>query len=1060
MAKASFTQSAFLGGEWSQTAQGYINDPKYKVALSLCLNYIPGAAGELYRRSGTETACPTYAGLPGRVVQFDIKDAVPTMMEFTNFNVRFITGTKLNTTNDQQTVSSISTANPAKVTTGTHGWATGDQVQFNALGTVDPILLSRQFTITVTSSTAFTIASTLTGTGIDGSTLQSFTSGTIVRLARVGSPYSDLLWPTLRSVQAELQSVLLQASVTPQVITATVASGLDTTFALTPAQFKDGPYLNPVVGGIITPAATSGSVGFTITSPTYSATLSYNQGDFVIYSGTCYQSLLNLNVGNEPDSATFAWAVVTQDKIMGPNGLQTTDIGRHIRLFSEPAAWASGTTYAANANVKYNSQYWTALVGSNTGNIPGIDVTKWKIATNAAIWTWGIITSLTGAVATIIPAATDLAGATGSSNVNAKANAFDGNTNAKALFQGAYDSSSPTETWLGKHFSSGAQSLSYAIVQAPSNSPFASKLGGVNPPGQVILNLRGKSTAPASGSDGTLLGSVTAANVAGEQVQIFSNDSSTTFNYLWIEITIQNPPGQVGISQISFYTTSPFSGTGITAQILGPTLLYTTAINTWRLGLFTAATGYPTCGTYHEGRLWLSGLVDNRLDAGALTDIYGNSAQNIFTFSPTLFDGTVTASCAISYTLEAPGVNSTYWMEPDLQGIVVGTQAGEWLVQATTVGQPLSPLNMQAHRQTKIQCANILPRRTEHTIVAVQKHARSIMEFFADIFSGKFSAPNLADKAKHLTVTGLKEIAYTQELDPIVWARRGDGRLVGMTYKRDTLMTSQGPTMNAWHQHTLGTGRTVESVTQTGTADGTLPTLGMVTSDGTYRYVEVMTPKFEEGSALTTAWFLDGAQATTSTAPLAYATGTVGPAPGIIISGLWHMNGLTVTVFAGGLDVGDVLVSGGAAGVAFAPTGTQTNASFTSAFVSAFNGAMPIVVGKTYTSQAQLVRPDTMEGGARNGPGAAKSRKLNKFGAYLVNAWGLSFGTKFANLRAATFKTTGGTALANGQMFSGVQKDVINDDAEGLAGQLCFQQTRPFPATIGSITGFIQTEDE
>ena len=31
----------------------------------------------------------------------------------------------------------------------------------------------------------------------------------------------------------------------------------------------------------------------------------------------------------------------------------------------------------------------------------------------------------------------------------------------------------------------------------------------------------------------------------------------------------------------------------------------TTACKTWRLGLFSNTTGYPTCGTYHEGRLWL-----------------------------------------------------------------------------------------------------------------------------------------------------------------------------------------------------------------------------------------------------------------------------------------------------------------------------------------------------------------------------------------------------------------------------------------------------------------------
>jgi hypothetical protein len=151
---------------------------------------------------------------------------------------------------------------------------------------------------------------------------------------------------------------------------------------------------------------------------------------------------------------------------------------------------------------------------------------------------------------------------------------------------------------------------------------------------------------------------------------------------------------------------------------------------------------------------------------------------------------------AISYTLNSDSSNKMFWMQGEEKGIVIGTQAGEFLVQAPTTG-PLSPTNIAARRVTKIGSADIEPRRTEHTIAFVKRYARKLMEFFSDVNFGKFSAPNLADKAGHIVSAGIAEIAYTEAVTPIIWGRDADGALFGVTYKRDTLTTSQPPTFAA-----------------------------------------------------------------------------------------------------------------------------------------------------------------------------------------------------------------------------------------------------------------------
>jgi hypothetical protein len=142
--------------------------------------------------------------------------------------------------------------------------------------------------------------------------------------------------------------------------------------------------------------------------------------------------------------------------------------------------------------------------------------------------------------------------------------------------------------------------------------------------------------------------------------------------------------------------------------------------------------------------------------------------------APTLEDGTVTDANGISYTLQGRDLNEIFWLEPDHNGIMCGTLAGEWLIQASTLSDPITPTSIQAKRVTKYGCANIEPRRTGISLVFIQKFRRRVMEFLADVFTGRYVAPHLNEAAKHLTTNGVSEIGYQEELAPVLWARTGE----------------------------------------------------------------------------------------------------------------------------------------------------------------------------------------------------------------------------------------------------------------------------------------------
>lgn len=1083
---SSYGQTSFLGGEISKAAQGRFDLPWYRTALNTCLNMIPVENGSLVRRPGTQFLQTTRGGNPGRLIKFDIQANNPYNLEFTDGFLRFFDGPNLVTTNDAQVVTAISAASPAEITTTTaHGWTTGDQVLLSNLGLGTATLQNRVFSITVTSSTKFTIKDAITLASINGALL-TFTTGSVSRVLQLTTTYVATSWQNVRSVQAETNAILLNATIQPQIlsVTALPVGTLNATFSLGAAIFLDGPYLDPVTGGAtLTPSAITGLITATIAFPAYDATVAYKLGDFVFSAGQNYKSLLDQNLNNTPASSPTSWLAVSAGLAVGPNGFVGTDVGRLIRLFSEPPLWAgTTTTYAAGNVVAYPNgvnggvTYWTALTAvaasASAPIIPGTNLTAWAINSAGALWSWGKITALANIISGTLANTTHIGTLTQGGGLAA---AFDSNTNKATATCASFDAGiSVNDSYIGQDYHlAAAQKIASATAFPSTDNGFAIGFGSVsgisgNLVPQVVLNLRAKTTLPASGSDGTLLGTTGVLTNLFAPASIQSSDTTTAWNYVWIEIistitiaavVIDN---RITIAQAQFFSSVAGGGGGaVTLQILGPKLLYTSAVRTWRLGLYSNTTGWPSCGTYHEGRVWFSGAVTNRIDSSQTNPLNPILGQpQYINMAPTQPDGTVTAQNGISYIFNAPDVNQIFWMEPDLQGIICGTQAGEWLVQATTQNLPLSATNIQAHRVTKIKCANIEPRRCDHTITFVQLEQRKVIEYFADVYSGKLSGPDISKFAKHVTRSGLVELAYQQEISPILWARLSNNALIGCSYSREVLSTAQTPTFFGWHRHTLGSNRVVESIV-VGPGAGVAATLMMVTNDlvSNIRHVEMLTPVFEEGNDLSSAWFLDDAITPSSTV---LSTMTVTPYGGLQLNGLWHLNGKTVSVFAGGLDCGDFLVTSGSTIVPFGDgiSGGTASGQFTQTFVSSFTAGIPIVVGFTYTSQGQTVRPALpAESGARNGPATGKKRRTHKYTLITASTSGLSIGTVFTKLNSVLFKSDAGVIMPVGQTFTGVYKETLNDDYS-YDSMLALQISRPLPAIIASVGAYLHTQDE
>jgi hypothetical protein len=561
------------------------------------------------------------------------------------------------------------------------------------------------------------------------------------------------------------------------------------------------------------------------------------------------------------------------------------------------------------------------------------------------------------------------------------------------------------------------------------------------------------------------------AYVAGQAVKFIDAYFICTVNN-----TGQQPDIAIGFWSISTSVltwtwgaiTAVSSTTVVSLLIKGVDLLYTGAIAVWRLGVYSDTTRWPMCGCYFEGRIWLSGAISNRIDGSVVNAI----SNGVLDMSPTAPDGTVSDNNAISYIFNAKDVNPIFWMLAEKSGILCGTQNAEWFVQASALSDPITPTSIQAHPETDYGSENIEPQRCQNTTAFVQRYGRTLLEYFPDVFSGRHLAPSLSQNGKHLTQSGLKEIRYQQEFLPVVWARCGNGSLIGATYERTSLFSSQAPSFVAWHRHDLGSGRVVESIAVGSSKDGDFDNLVMVTNDPAsgIRHVELLQNMFEVDAPIAKGWFLDDAVTPSS----GFIKGS-NRNKTLILSGLDHLDGKTVTATVGGLDCGDFTVS---AGIIELPVDAdQVNPNtLTSAYLASLSSqtawgadgmsitgaaayTVPCVVGFTYTSQGQGLRPDTVEQNrSQTGPSLAKPRRGHQFGVLLAGAQGVSFGTDFAKLHAAAFKTPGGKAYANTQLFSGVYWDSLDDDY-GFDSRFAWQVTRPYPCALVSYTVFQNTQD-
>ena len=318
-----------------------------------------------------------------------------------------------------------------------------------------------------------------------------------------------------------------------------------------------------------------------------------------------------------------------------------------------------------------------------------------------------------------------------------------------------------------------------------------------------------------------------------------------------------------GIARVTSIT----SATVAAVQVLVP-FGSTTATRDWYAGEWSPGKGYPSSVALYEGRLWMAGKT--RL-WGSVSDAYQS------------FDSEIEGDSApIRRTIGFGPVDDVEWLTPSSR-LIMGLASDEVSVRSSSFGEVLTNTNINLKSGSTNGVAAVEPLKVDNSILYVQRSGIKILDLQYNLDSDNHEAQDLMMLHPDICEDGIKRIAVSRQPETRVYVVLDTGEM--RVYLMDP---AEG--VKSWSRITTPTGDLFKDVV-------VLP--GEV-EDDVYVHVERAGGNYLEKFYRLrqyVGFFLDSCQGYSS--------------PGTTITGLDHLNGETVTVFADAELQGTYVVSSG-----------------------------------------------------------------------------------------------------------------------------------------------------
>jgi len=361
-----------------------------------------------------------------------------------------------------------------------------------------------------------------------------------------------------------------------------------------------------------------------------------------------------------------------------------------------------------------------------------------------------------------------------------------------------------------------------------------------------------------------------------------------------IDLTLDYPIGSIdGIGRIISYT----SGTVVNLVVLED-FGGTDATDGWYGADWSDRGGYPTAVALVEGRLAWAGR--NRVWL-SVSDQYES------------FDDTVIGdSGTIRRTIGSGPVDDVNFMMA-LKRMVFGTDSTEWYLRSSGDDEPLTPSNSIPKPYSTQGSAEVNPIKLDDSGLYVQRGGSRVMETSIDQISLEFSSADLMVLFPEGGDSPIRRLAVQRQPDTRVHAVRDDGMVAVLVHDHVENITCWMMVETGDGSGTDPSGDNVTATTPNYTdqlvedvailpgGDGTdedqvYYVVNRSVNGGTVRYIEKWAKESEARGG------------TINKCSDAHVIGTI---TGGVMTGLTHLEGMEVTVWVNGKDIGVATVASG-----------------------------------------------------------------------------------------------------------------------------------------------------
>lgn len=530
----------------------------------------------------------------------------------------------------------------------------------------------------------------------------------------------------------------------------------------------------------------------------------------------------------------------------------------------------------------------------------------------------------------------------------------------------------------------------------------------------------------------------------------------------------------VGVVRVIEYT----STTAVFAEVIEDrNLAAITATDIWKRGAWNGDDGFPSNITRGYARLFLA--MDSTLWASKSDDF-------------TSFDEGLDADQAFTFAIASESSEAVRFLAM-VNHLVIGTSSQEFIGLANTTAEPIGPANFQLADGSEEGSAAIRPVVAGNSVLYVHKSLNKLMQFVQNpkaLSESSYISVDLTARAPEILDARIAGMAVQREPDRRIFVYLQSGRLLELLFRREAeidvvawghvvtagriedaevlssngrdevyFITRRRNASNAWVRaiEKYGPERLI-APDEYGHLDGAVRLQlekpdTVATPSGTTGTITVETDAdaFVSGDAGSRLWINFGRGTIASYVDATHVTVTVttelasadpadngawgfGP-PTTIITGLAHLEGLTVSAWGDHADLG-----------------TYTVASSQITLSSAVSMA---IIGRNMRSRWKSLK---LSYGAQKGTALTMPKAIKRLGLLLYRCGAtLKFGPSFAASKMWTAKTRAQEPMGEPTaLFSG-EKDVAFDGGFAPDARLCIEVDGAAPATV---SGYVLGLDE